>query len=191
MISVGQAGSPGLGCRWLAAVTFQHVGQHGDRLPGVRAGRSGIGRRRQESASFALGTVEAVEFGCRAGAGLGVGWPGRGGEHERHVVLGAAGHRRVEPLAVFAAGDHGYAGVHGCALRGVPGDRVRQITGVIAKVGEGLAGKPPLPGLGVGVEHAADHDGVIGDGVDPQDVAVGQGPAGLRRPRSHGRFRGR
>ena len=131
--------------------------------------------------SFALGAVVAAEFGCGAGAGLRVGWPGGGGEHERQVGVGAAGHRRVQPLAVFAAGDQRYRGVHGCALGGVPGDRVRQVTGAVAGVGEGLGGEPPLPGLRVGVEHAADHDAVAGDGLDPQDVAVGQGAAGLAR----------
>ena len=34
-----------------------------------------------------------------------VGGPGRGGEHERQVGVGAAGHRRVQPLPVLGAGD--------------------------------------------------------------------------------------
>ena len=48
-------------------------------------------------------------------------------------------------MAVFAAGDQRYRRVHGCALGGVPGDRIRQVTGLVAGVGEGLAGEPPLP----------------------------------------------
>ncbi len=36
-------------------------------------------------------------------------------------------------------------------------------------------------GRRVSVEQAADHDAVAGDGLHPQDVAVGQGPAGLAR----------
>ena len=48
-----------------------------------------------------------------------------------------------------------------------------------AGVAEGPVGEPPLAGGRIGVEHAADHDAAAGDGLDPQDVAVGQGPAGF------------
>ena len=71
--------------------------------------------------------VVAVEFGGGPGAGLRVGGPGRGGEHVGEVGVGAAGHRRVQPLPVLGAGDQRDAGVHGGALGGVPGDRVGEI----------------------------------------------------------------
>src|SRR5258708_4637172 len=80
--------------------------------------------------------------------GRGVGGRGGGGEREGHGGLGAAGHGGVEPLAGFGAGAQRYPGVHGSALRGGPGERVRQVTGAVAGVREGLAGEPPLPGLG-------------------------------------------
>ena len=35
------------------------------------------------------------------------------------------------------------------------------------------------PVAGSGSSSAADHDAAAGDGLDPQDVTVGQGPAGL------------
>jgi len=47
----------------------------------------------------------------------------------------------------------------------------------VAVVPERLRGEPPLARGPVGVEPAADHDAASGDGFDPQDVAVGQGPA--------------
>jgi hypothetical protein len=50
---------------------------------------------------------------------------------------------------------------------------------VIAGVAEGPVGEPALAGGRVGVEEAADHDAAVGDGLDPQDIAVGQGPAGF------------
>src|SRR5580698_10452550 len=104
--------------------------------------------------SFALCAVVAAEFGCGPGTGLWIGWPDRGGEHDRQVAVGAAGHGRVEPLAVLVAGNERYRSVHGCALGGVPGDRIGEVTGAVAGVGEGLAGEPALPSLRVGVEHA-------------------------------------
>jgi hypothetical protein len=61
----------------------------------------------------------------------------------------------------------------------VPGDRVGQIRRLVAGVAEGPIGEPPVAGGRVWVEEAADHDAAAGDGLDPQDVAVGQGPAGL------------
>ena len=123
--------------------------------------------------------VVPVEFGGGPGAGLRVGGPGRGGEDVGEVGVGAAGHRRVQPLPVFGAGDQRDAGVHGGALGGVPGDRVGEIGRLVAGVAEGPVGEAALAGGRVGVEHAADHDAAAGDGLDPQDVAVGQGPAGL------------
>ena len=133
------------------------------------------------SGAFAAGAVVAAEFGGGPGAGLWVGGPGRGGEHEGEVGVGAAGHGGVQPLPVFGAGDQRDAGVHGGALGGVPGDRVGEVGGLVAVIAEGPGGEPALPGRWVGVEQAADHDAAAGDGLDPQDVAVGQGPARLAR----------
>jgi len=105
VVGVGQVAAPGLGSRHFGAVAAQDVGEHGDRLerlvsPGTRRWLGG-----QASLAFATGAVVALEFGGRAGAGLRVGGPGRGGEHERHVHVGAAGHGRVQPLPVLFAGD--------------------------------------------------------------------------------------
>ena len=70
--------------------------------------------------AFAAGAVVAAEFGGSAGAGLRVGGPGGGGEHERQVGVGAAGHRRVQPLPVLGSGDQRDAGVHGAACAACP-----------------------------------------------------------------------
>ena len=179
MVSVRQVAEPGLGCRQFGAVAAQDVGQHGDRLAWL--GSAGTRRRPggRESLALVPDAVAAGEFACGAGAGLGVGGPGRCGEHEGQVGVGATGHRRVQPLPVFGAGDQGDAGVDGGALGGVPGDRVGEIGCLVAGVAEGPVGEPALPGGRVGVEEAADHDAAAGDGLDPQDVPVGQGPAGL------------
>ena len=128
---------------------------------------------------FVLDTVVAPEFGGGPRAGLRVGGPGRGGEDVGKVGVGASGHGQVEPLPVFAAGDQRDAGVDGGTLGGVPGDRVGEIGCLVAVVAEGAVGEPALAGGRVGVEHSAGHDAAAGDGLDPQDVPVGQGPAGL------------
>ena len=69
--------------------------------------------------------------------------------------------------------------MHGGALGGMPGDRVRQVGCLVALVSEGAVGEAALAGGWVGVEQAADHDAAAGDGLDPEHIAVGQGPAGL------------
>ena len=148
-------------------------------LPGSAGTRRGLEGR--EPLVFVPDAVVAGEFGGGPGAGFWVGGSGRGGEDEGEVDIGAAGHRRVQPLPVLAAGDQRDAGVHGGALGGVPGDRVGEIGCLVAVITEGLSGEPALAGGRVGVEQAADHDAAAGDGLDPQDVAVGQGPAGLAR----------
>jgi len=112
---------------------------------------------------------------------LWVGGPGRGGEDEGEVDIGAAGHRRVEPLPVLGAGDQDDAGVHGGALGGVPGYRVGEVRCLVAVIAEGTVCELALSGGRIGVEHPADHDAAAGNRLDPQDVAVGQGPAGLAR----------
>ena len=136
-------------------------------MAGIRRVRAGCGRS---------GRVRGRD-GYRAAGRR----PGRGGEHKGEVDIGAAGHRRVQPLPVLAAGDQRDAGVHGGALGGVPGDRVGEIGCLVAVIAEGPVGEPALPGRGVGVEQAADHDAAAGDRLDPQHVPVGQGPARFAR----------
>jgi hypothetical protein len=82
-------------------------------------------------------------------------------------------------LAVFGAGDHGQAGVDGAALGGVVGDGVAEFGVPVILVEEGLAGPAALAGAGVGVQGAADGQPFWGDGLDAEQVAVGQGAAGL------------
>ena len=147
MVGVGQVPLPGRGGGQRGAVAVQDVGEHGDRLPRVRCGRArahGLGG--QEPLAFVPDAFVPVQLGGGPGAGPRVGGPGRGGEHEREVGVGAAGHRRVQPLPVFAAGDQRDPGVHGAALGGVPGDRVGQVARLVAGVAEGPVGEPPLPG---------------------------------------------
>ena len=69
--------------------------------------------------------------------------------------------------------------MHGGALGGVPGEGVGEIGRLIAGVAEGPVGEPPLPGRPIRLEEAAGHNAVAGDGLDPQDVPVGQAPAWL------------
>ena len=84
-------------------------------------------------------------------------------------------------LAVLGAGDHGQAGGHGAALGDMVGDRVAQLGVHVTGVAELLAGPPALPGARVGVQRAADDQPGRGDGVDAEQVAVGQRAAGLPR----------
>ncbi len=63
----------------------------------------------------------------------------------------------------------------------MPGDRVGQIAGPAVAVAEHLGGEPALPGGRVRAEQAADHHAAAGDGLNQQDVPVGQGPARLAR----------
>ena len=84
-------------------------------------------------------------------------------------------------LAVLGPGDHGQAGGHGAALGGVVGDRVAQF-GIPVKIEHEVSvGPAALPGGRVGVQGPADQQPVLGDGVDAEQVAVGQGPAGFAR----------
>jgi hypothetical protein len=82
-------------------------------------------------------------------------------------------------LAVLGAGDHGQAGVHGAALRGVVGHGVAEFGSFVTGVQEVAVGPAALPGDWVGVQRAADEQPVCGDGLDAQQVAVGQGAAGF------------
>ena len=82
-------------------------------------------------------------------------------------------------LAVLGPGDHGQAGVHGAALGGVVGDRISQFGIFVVLEHEVSVGPAALPGYRVGVQGAADEQAAPGDGLDAEQVAVGQGPAGL------------
>ena len=182
MVSVGQVPPPCLRSGQLGAIASEHVGEHRDRLSRVRGAGPALRRGGgQEALAFPADAFVPVQFGGGPGAGCRVGGPGRGGEDERQVGVGAAGHRRVEPLPVLVPGDDRDPGVHGGALGGMPGDRVGQVAGPVAGVAERLRGKPPLPGRRVRLEQAADHDATAGDGLDSQDVPVGQAPSRLAR----------
>ena len=127
VVGVGQVAAPDLRGRQFGAVAAQDVGEHGDRLAVRLAGlgsRRRCGRVPARSRRMRSYRSSSGAAGCRAG----VGGPGRGGEHVGEVGVGAAGHRRVQPLPVFGAGDQCDAGVDGGALGGVPGDRVGQIS---------------------------------------------------------------
>ena len=82
-------------------------------------------------------------------------------------------------LAVLGAGDHRQAGVHGAALGGVIGDRVAEFGIFIAGEQEVAVGPAPLAGARVGVQRPAHDQPFAGDRVDAEQVAVGQGAAGL------------
>ena len=143
VVGVGQRLLPGLGRGQLLPVPLQHIGQHGQRVPGAGGccGRVGSGGR--------LGGVLVVagQFGSRARAGRRVGELGRQGEHVGGVGVGAAGQGDVGVLAVLGAGDHRQAGVHGAALRGVVGDRIAQFGSFVARVQEVAVGPAALPGF--------------------------------------------
>ena len=175
VVGVGQRLLPGLGRGQLLAVPLQHVGQDSQRVPGAGGccGRVGSGGRRGGV------LVVAGQFGGRARARRRVGELGRQGEHVGGVGVGAAGQGDVGVLAVLGAGDHRQAGVHGAALRGVVGDRIPQFGSFVARVQEVPVGPAALPGFRVGVQGPADEQPVVGDGVDAQQVAVGQRPAGF------------
>src|SRR6185437_16905275 len=115
------------------------------------------------------------QLGSWSRAGYRVGVFRGDGEHVGEVGVGAAGQRDVGVLAVLGAGDHRQAGVHGAALGGVVGDRVAELGILVVRVQEGAGGPATLPGLWIGVQGAADEQAVRGDGVDAEQVAVGQG----------------
>ena len=171
VVRVGQGLVAGLGGRALLAVAVQHPGQHGQRLPR----RRGPGR----AAGGGGAAVVAGELGGRARAGHRVGGLGRGGEHVGEVDVSAAAQRDIRVLAVFGPGDHGQAGVHGAALGGVVGDRISQFGIFVVLEHKVSVGPAALPGYRVGVQGPADEQAAPGDGLDTEQVAVGQGPAGL------------
>ena len=71
--------------------------------------------------------------------------------------------------------------VHGAALGGVVGDRISQFGIFVVVEHEVSVGPAALPGDRVGVQGAADEQPVSGDGLDAEQVTVGQRPAGLAR----------
>jgi hypothetical protein len=82
-------------------------------------------------------------------------------------------------LAVFGAGDDREAGVHSAALRDVAGDRVAEFGVFVIGVHEVPVCPPALACSRVRAQGAADEQAARGEGFDPQEVAVGQCPAGL------------
>ena len=159
-------------CCWPSR--FSSARQHGHRLL-LRWGGGGGGR----PAGAGRAGVGGGGPGDRARARGRAGPFRRWGEDVGEVDLGAAGQGHVGVLAVLGAADHGQPGGHGAALGGVVGDRVAQF-GILAGVDHKLSvGPAALPGGRVGVQGAADEQAVWGDGVDAEQVAVGQGPAGF------------
>ena len=69
--------------------------------------------------------------------------------------------------------------MHGAALGGVVGDRVAEFGIFVAGEQEVSVGPAPLTGGRVGVQGPPHDQAVWGDGLDAEQVAVGQHPAGL------------
>ena len=177
MVGVGEGLLAGLGGRVLLAVAVQHAGQHAQR----RAGGGGPGGRGTNSVSFGMNVVVAGQLGSGPGAGHRVGPFGGGGEHVRVVGVGAAGQGDVRVLAVLGPRDHRQAGVHRAAHGDMIGDRVPQFGIAEMLVQESAVGPPARPGMRVGVQGAPHDQPPCGDGLDAQQVAVGQRPPGFSR----------
>ena len=177
MVGVGESLAAGLGGRQLLAVVVQDGGEHAQRR--ARLGR--LGFRGGDAGSFGRNLVVPGQFGRRPRPGHRVGKLGGQREHVRVVGVGAAGQRDVGVLAVLGPGDHRQAGVHGPAHGDVIGDRVPEFRIAEMWIQESAVGPPPLPGGRVGVQGAAHDQPARGDGLDPQQVPVGQRPAGFPR----------
>ena len=95
------------------------------------------------------------------------------------VGVGAAGQRDIAVLAVLGPGDQRQAGVHRAAHGDMIGDRVPQFRVAEILVQESAVGPPAAPGGRVGVQRAAHDQARAGDGLDPQQVPVGQRPPGF------------
>ena len=175
VVGVGHSLLPGLGRGQLLPVPLQHVSQDSQRVPGAGGccGRVRSGGRRGGV------LVVAGQFGSRARAGRRVGELGRQGEHVDGVGVSAAGQGDVGVLAVLGAGDHRQAGVHGAALRGMVSDRIAQLSSFVACEQEVPVGPAAPSGFRVRIERPANEQPIVGDVVDAQQVAVGQGPAGF------------
>ena len=175
MVGVGEGLLAGLGGRALLAVAVQDGGQHPQRL----AGASGRGVGGWFAGPFGMNLVVAGQFGSGPGAGDRVGALGGGGEHVGEVGVGAAGQRDIGVLAVLGPGDHRQAGVHRAALGDMIGDRIPQFGVAEMLVQESAVGPPAAPGGRVGVQGAAHDQARAGDGLDAQQVPVGQRAAGF------------
>ena len=134
-----------------------------------------------------MNLVVAGQLGSGPGAGHRVGALRGGGEHVGEVGVGAAGQRDVGVLAVLGPGDHRQAGVHRAALGDMIGDRIPEFGIAEMLVQESAVGPPALPGGRVGVQGAAHDQPARGDGLDAQQVPVGQRPAGFSRLERCGR----
>jgi hypothetical protein len=173
VVDVGQGLVAGLGGRKQLPVAAQHPGQHGQRLS--RRGGS------RESAGPGDAAVVAGKLRSRTWARGRVSGLGRHGEHVGRVDVSTTAKRNVGVLPVLRPGDHGQAGVDGAALGGVVGDRVSELGIFVVVEQEVSVGPAALPGGRVGVHGPADEQAVRGDGLDAEQVAVGERPAGCRR----------
>ena len=172
MVGVGQLALPVLGGRQFGAVPADDVGEHVGGFPPVR----GLLALRFGGQAFAdlVHPLGPGQFRRRPWPGLRVrlGWRGR--HHPRVVRVGAPGHRRVQPLAVLVAGDHGDPGLALPALGGVRGAGVGGVE-VLERGVADLAAEHRLPGPRVTAGGLADpHPPVVLDRLDPHHVAVGQ-----------------
>ena len=77
-------------------------------------------------------------------------------------------------LEVFGAGNDREAGVHRAALRDMVGDRVAEFAIAVIGVQEVPVRPAALARSRVGVQRAAHEQAAWGDGLDAQQVAVGQ-----------------
>jgi hypothetical protein len=82
-------------------------------------------------------------------------------------------------LPVLGAGDHGQGGVHGAALGGVIGDRISQFSIFVVFEHKASVGPSAQAGARVGVQGPAHDQAVQGNGLDAEQIAVGQGAAGF------------
>ena len=175
VIGVGERLVAGLGGRELLAVMVQHRGEHAERRArqGRRGGRGGIVR------SFGMNLVVPGQLGSPPRAGCGVGAFRGDGEHVGEVGVGAAGQGDVGVLAVLGAGDHRQAGVHGAALGGVVGDRIAEFGDTVAGVpGKARAVHRRCPVRGSASTARRTISPPAGDGLDAEQVAVGERAAG-------------
>ena len=175
MVGVGRARSR----VWVAQSCWPSLPSTADSTPSAVPGGAGWVAGADCPARSVVILSCRASSGSRPRAGHRVGAFRGDGEHVGEVGVGAAGQRDVGVLAVLGAGDHGQAGVHGAALGGVIGDRVAELGILVAGVQEGPSGPAAQPGARVGIQGAADRQPVPGDGVDAEQVAVGQGTAGL------------
>ena len=138
VVGVGQGPVPVVAGGQFGVFTVQAVGQHRHRIPHlILRLLGGLG---WQARPFPVHPLPPGQFRVGPGAGLGVGFlrldRHRGaagvldpfvGDGDRGVVLDAAGHRDIQPLPRFAAGDQRRAAADGAAHALVPGHRVPEI----------------------------------------------------------------